>query len=153
MSLDFKHSKSAGGWQISSPAILSSAPVEASLNMILEAGIERIREKSLNMTSYLMFLIEQALSEEPYNFSLGTPREPERRGGHVAVEHEEGRLVSEALKKRGVITDFRPPNVIRIAPIPLYNTFHEVWKVAQCLREIIDKKEYAEFPTERKAIS
>ena len=153
MSLDFEHSKSAAGWQISSPAILSSAPIEGSLKIILEAGIDRIREKSLKMTSYLMFLIEEALSEEPYNFSIGTPREPERRGGHVAVEHEEGRRVSEALKEKGVITDFRPPNVIRIAPIPLYNTFHEVWNVAQHLKEIIDRKEYAKFPIERKAIS
>jgi kynureninase len=57
------------------------------------------------------------------------------------------------LKERGVITDFRPPNVIRIAPIPLYNTFLEVWNVAQHLKEIIDGKEYARFPIERKAIS
>jgi len=153
MSLDFEHSKSAAGWQISSPAVLSSAPIEGSLKITLEAGIDRIREKSLKMTSYLMFLIEEALSEEPYNFSIGTPREPERRGGHVAVEHEEGRRVSEALKEKGVITDFRPPNVIRIAPIPLYNTFHEVWNVTQRLKEIIDRKEYAKFPIERKAIS
>jgi kynureninase len=83
----------------------------------------------------------------------GTPREPERRVGHVAVGHEDGVRVSESLKKRGVITDFRPPNVIRIAPIPLYNTFHEVWNVAQHLKEIIDKKEYAKFPVRRKALS
>jgi kynureninase len=153
LSLDFEHSKSAAGWQISSPAILSSAPIEGSLEMILEAGTDRIREKSLKMTSYLMFLIEETLSEEPYDFSIGTPREPERRGGHVAVEHEEARRVSEALKKRGVITDFRPPNVIRIAPIPLCNTFYEVWKVVQQLKMIIDMREYAKFPTVRQAIS
>jgi kynureninase len=153
LSLDFEHSKSAAGWQISSPAILSSAPIEGSLDIILEAGIDRIREKSLKMTSYLMFLIEETLSEEPYDFSIGTPREPERRGGHVAVEHGEARRVSEALKKRGVITDFRPPNVIRIAPIPLCNTFYEVWKVVQHLKETIDMREYAKFPTLREAIS
>jgi len=153
LSLDFEHSKSAAGWQISSPAILSSAPIEGSLDIILEAGIDRIREKSLKMTSYLMFLIEETLSEEPYDFSIGTPREPERRGGHVAVEHGEERRVSEALKKRGVITDFRPPNVIRIAPIPLCNTFYEVWRVVQHLKETIDMREYAKFPTLREAIS
>ena len=153
LSLDFEHSKSAAGWQISSPAILSSAPIEGSLDIILEAGIDRIREKSLKMTSYLMFLIEETLSEEPYDFSIGTPREPERRGGHVAVEHKEARRVSEALKKRGVITDFRPPNVIRIAPIPLCNTFYEVWKVVQHLRGTIDMREYTKFPIVREAIS
>jgi kynureninase len=153
MSLDFKHARSAGGWQISSPAILSSAPVEGSLRAILEAGIERIREKSLKMTAYLMYLVDEFLSESPYDFSIGTPREAERRGGHVAVEHEEALRISGALRARGVVPDFRPPNVIRIAPIPLYNTYGEMWKVVQHLKEIVDKKEYERFPKERKAIS
>jgi len=153
MSLSFKHSKSAGGWQISSPAILSSAPIEGSLKIILEAGIEAIRKKSLKMTSYLMYLVDEALSEHPYNFTIGTPREAQRRGGHVAIEHEEGMRISEALRARGVIPDYRPPNIIRIAPIPLYNTYFEIWRVVQHLKEIIDKKEYEKFSKERKMIS
>lgn len=153
LSLDFEHARSAGGWQISSPAILSSAPIEGSLRVILEAGIERIREKSLKMTAYLMHLVDEILSESPYNFGIGTPREAERRGGHVAVEHEEALRISDALRARKVISDFRPPNVIRIAPAPLYNTYGEVWKVVQHLKEIVDKKEYERFSKERKAIS
>jgi kynureninase len=152
MSLEFKHSGSAGGWQISSPAILSSAPLEASLQVTLEAGIEAIREKSLRMTSYLMHLVDELLSQSPYSFSIGTPREDERRGGHVAIEHEEGLRVGEALRSRGVIPDFRPPNILRIAPIPLYNTYHEIWQVARHLKDIIDKREYERFSKERKAI-
>ena len=153
MSLNFEHSKSAGGWQISSPAILSSAPVEGSLKIIIEAGIGAIRKKSLKMTSYLMNLVDETLSEQPYNFTIGTPREAERRGGHVAMEHQEGMRITEALRARGVVPDFRLPNIIRAAPIPLYNTYYEVWKFAQQLREIIDKKEYEQFPEERKMIS
>lgn len=153
MSLSFEHSESAGGWQISSPAILSSAPIEGSLKIILEAGIEAIRRNSLKMTSYLMYLVDETLSEHPYNFAIGTPKEARRRGGHVAIEHEEAMKISEALRARGVIPDYRPPNVIRIAPIPLYNTYHEVWRVVQHLREIIDKKEHEKFPKERKMIS
>ena len=153
MSLDFEHSRNAGGWQISSPAILSSAPLEGSLRVTLEAGIEAIREKSLKMTSYLMYLVDQLLSVSPYDFSIGTPREDERRGGHVAIEHDEGLRVGEALRSRGVIPDFRPPNILRIAPIPLYNTYHEIWQMTQHLKDIIDKREYQRFSKERKAIS
>jgi kynureninase len=154
MSLDFEYARSAGGWQISSPAILSSVPLEGALRITLEAGIENIREKSLKMTSYLMYLLDECLSGEPYSFTVGTPREPHKRGGHVAVEHEkEAFKINEALKARGVVPDFRPPNIIRIAPIPLYNTYHEVWQVVQYLKEIIDKKEYESFSKERKAIT
>jgi kynureninase len=153
LDIDFEHSQSAGGWQISSPPILSSAPLEGSLKMILEAGIDSIREKSLKMTSYLAYLIEETLSKPPYNFSIGTPREAERRGGHVALEHKEGMRISEALRARGVISDFRPPNVIRLAPIPLYNTYHEVWKTTQHLGAVIVNKEYERFSEQRKDIS
>ncbi len=151
--IDFEHSRSAGGWQISSPPILSSAPLEGSLKIILEAGIDAIREKSLKMTSYLIYLVDKLLSKSPYDFSVGTPREHQRRGGHVAVEHTEGLRISEDLRTKGVIPDFRPPNVIRIAPIPLYNTYHEIWEIAQHLKATIDDKEYRRFPAKRRKIS
>lgn len=153
LALNFEHAKSAGGWQISSPAILSTAPIEGSLKLTLEAGIEAIREKSLKITSYLMYLVDEILSGKPYNFAVGTPRDSERRGGHVAIEHEEGMRITEALRARHVVPDFRPPNVIRVAPIPLYNTYNEVWEIVQHLKDIVDRKEYERFPKERKAIS
>jgi kynureninase len=153
MSLHFEHAKSAGGWQISSPAILSTAPLEGALQITLEAGIEKIREKSVKMTSYLMYLLDE-LSQEPYNFIIGTPRTPEKRGGHVAVEREkEAFRINEALKAKDVVPDFRLPNIIRIAPIPLYNTYHEIWQVVHYLKEIIDNKEYESFSPQRKAIT
>ncbi len=153
LDLEFEHAKNAGGWQISSPAILSSAPLEGSLKIILEAGIEKIRQKSLKLTAYLMHLIDNVLSRQPYSFEIGTPREAGRRGGHVAVVHEEGIRISEALRAKGVISDFRPPNFIRIAPVPLYNSYYEVWRIIQLLKEIIDEKEYKKFPRDRKRIS
>jgi len=153
LNLNFEHARTAGGWQISSPAILSSAPLEGALEMTLEAGIERIRQKSLQLTSYLMYLIDELLSKRPYNFRIGTPREDERRGAHVAVEHGEAMRISEALRAKGVISDFRPPNIIRIAPIPLYNRYHEVWRIVQRFKEIIDRKEYEKISKQRKKIS
>lgn len=153
MLLDFEHAKRAGGWQISSPGILGAAAIEGSLQLTLEAGIERIREKSITMTSYLIYLVEELLREEPYNFSIGTPREANRRGGHVAILHDrEAMRINEALIRRGVVPDFRPPNIIRIAPVALYNTYSEIWQIAQFLREIIDRKEYEGLSRERKLI-
>ena len=154
MLLDFEPAHSAGGWQISSPGILSAAPIEGALQITLEAGIEAIREKSLTMTSYLMYLIDEYISGEPYRFTIGTPRVSSRRGGHVAIEHQtEAFRITEALKARGVISDFRFPNVIRIAPVPLYNTYCEIWRVVHYLKEIFDNREYEKIPTERKAIT
>jgi kynureninase len=153
LAVEFEHSKTAGGWQISSPSILSSAPVEGSLDLILKAGITAIRKKSLKITSYLMYLVDQELCGAPYNFSIGTPREAERRGGHVAVEHKDAMRISEALRARGVIVDFRPPNVIRIAPTPLYNSYREIWSIVQHLKAIIDRREHEKVSETRKAIS
>ncbi len=154
LSLDFEHARSAGGWQVSSPGILASGAMLGALGVTREAGIGRIREKSLALTSYLIFLVDELLSGAPYRFSVGTPRESGRRGGHVALEHSDEALrINEALKARGVIPDFRPPNVIRLAPVPLYNTFHEVWTTVRHLREIVDNREYEKYPRERKAIS
>ncbi|MFX0013191.1 MAG: kynureninase [Promethearchaeota archaeon] len=142
MQLDFKHTKSAGGWQISSSNILCSAPIEGALAVTLEAGIDRIREKSIKLTTYLIDLVDKLLTGTPYNFEIGTPRDPKQRTGHVAIEHDEAFRITEALKARRVITDFRPPNIIRIAPVALYNSYHEVWQIVQLLKDIIDNQEY-----------
>jgi kynureninase len=153
MLLDFEHQKAAGGWQISSPGIIGSSTLEGSLEIMLEAGIENIRGKSKKITSYLIYLVDTLLSGEPYNFKIGTPRDPERRSGHVAVEREEEAWrICEALKSRGVVPDFRPPDIIRFAPVALYNTYHEVWQVVQYLKDIVDTREYENFMEERKLV-
>jgi kynureninase len=133
----------AGAWQISTPSLLASAPLRGSLRLFHEAGIEALREKSLAQTSYLAsLLIETGMTESPYDFAIGTPVEPERRGGHLAVEHDEAPRLARAMKARGIIPDFRAPNVIRLAPAPLYTTYHELWQTARALREIIDNGEH-----------
>jgi len=154
MVLDFQHAHSAGGWQISSPAVLSTAAVEGALKILLEAGIERIREKSIRLTEYLIFLKDHLLPADKYGLIIGTPREPERRGGHVALEGDENIWrIHQALKAKGVVPDFRPPNTIRIAPIALYNTYHDVWQTVLRLKDIIDNKEYEKFSEDRAAIT
>jgi kynureninase len=153
MNTKFDPAKDASAWQIGTTTMLSTAPLEGAIRMINEAGIEKIREKSLKITEYLMFLVDEILSDPPYSFSIGTPREPERRGGHVGVEHEDAWRVNEALKARGVIPDFRPPNVIRLAPIPLYIGYSDVWRVVQHLKAVIDNGEHEKFSIERSVVT
>lgn len=153
MALDFTPAPDAGRWQISSPSILNAAPLLGSLAIFEEAGMAAVRGKSLRLTRFLMDMADALLAGEPYGFSIGTPREEARRGGHVALLHPEAMRVAEALRGRGVVPDFRPPSIVRVAPVALYNTYGEVWELVRHLREIIDRREYQRFPAERKAIS
>ncbi|NHJ87620.1 MAG: kynureninase [Asgard group archaeon] len=154
MSLEFEPAATAGRWQISSPGIIGAAAIEGALKVTLEAGIEAIRKKSLKLTSYLMFLIDNILSIEPYNFTIGTPRLPEKHGGHIALEHEEFAYeISEALRAEGVVPDFRPRNIIRLAPAALYNSFHDIWQVVQVIKKIMDNKLYEKYIDVKKEIS
>src|SRR5436309_4104903 len=123
---------SADGWQISNPPIFSMAPLRASLAIFDEAGgMEPLRAKSIKLTGYLEFLLEQIGSKK---FSTMTPADPSARGAQLSIQaHEHPKQVHDELIAAGVKCDFREPNVIRVAPTPLYNTFHEVWKFAQIL--------------------
>jgi kynureninase len=125
---------SADGWQISNPPIFSMAPLRASLAIFDEAGgMESLRVKSLKLTAYLHFLLDGAPSKL---FTIITPREPNERGCQLSILiHEHPKELFKKLEAAGVKCDFREPNVIRAAPTPLYNTFHEVWRFAELLVE------------------
>ncbi|HEX3817315.1 MAG TPA: kynureninase [Chthoniobacterales bacterium] len=129
---DFVPVQSADAWQISNPPILAMAPLRTSLAIFDEAGgIEKLRAKSLELTGYFQFLLEQMPSR---SFTVITPRQPNERGCQLSIEvHEHPKQLFETLEAAGVKCDFREPNVIRAAPTPLYNTFHEVWRFAQIL--------------------
>ncbi len=153
MSLAFEPARHAGGWQISSPGILGASTMEGSLKIINEAGIEAIRTKSLKLTAFFVELVQTVLHETGHGFSISTPKEDHRRGGHIALTHPEALRINEALKAKGFVPDFRAPDTIRIAPVALYNTYEEVWQVANALLEIMIQKEYLKFEKQRKAIS
>ena len=153
MKTQFDPARTASAWQIGTTTMLSTAPIEGSLRMMREASIEAIREKSLKITGYLMYLIDEMLSKEPYSYGIATPRAPERRGGHVGVYHKEGWRINQALIARNVVPDFRPPNIIRLAPVPLYISYYDVWKVAQHLKAVIDNKEYEKFTDDRSTVT
>ncbi len=150
---EFIPSPDAGRWQISSPAILSSAPVEGALKITLEAGIDRIRKKSVQLTTLLAKMINERIIPHYQGFRLITPTDPSKRGGHIAIEHPDAAMITEALKARGVIPDLRPPSIIRIAPVALYNSFSEVWKVVDILAEIMKNNEYVKFRGQRRTVT
>ena len=150
----FSGAASAGAWQISTPPLLATAPLLGTLRIHAEAGIEALRAKSRVQTAYLIDVLEvSGLTGTPYHYRIGTPREPARRGGHVAVEHDAGARIARALKRRGVIPDFRPPNVVRLAPIPLYTSYHDIWQTVRHLRNIIDTGDYRQGGDERDVVS
>jgi kynureninase len=151
MALDFSPASTAGAWQIGTPSVLGAAALYGSLALIHEAGIARVREKSLALTDVLVQLTDRELA--PLGFRVGTPREPERRGGHVALEHPEAVRITRALKARGVIPDFRPPNVIRLAPVALYTRFRDVGAVVSTLKSIVESGEHLQFAGERAAVA
>ena len=113
--------------------------------------MEKIREKSLKLTEYLMALIDDKLTE--YGFSVGNPREPQRRGGHVALEHPDAIRINQALKDNGVMPDFRAPNVIRLAPVALYTSFTEVFRVVETIVRIMDEKLYENYSSKRGTVA
>lgn len=140
----------AGAYQIGTPHVLSLAPVIGSLDMFEEVGIAEIRTKSLELTGYMLELIEQELSES--RFTIGNPVDG-TRGGHLLLEHEEAARICKALKEDGVIPDFRAPNGIRLAPVALYNTFEDVWHTIQKLKVIMDEKRYEKYENKRGVVA
>jgi kynureninase len=125
---------SADGWQISNPPIFSMAPLRASLAIFDDAGgMERLRAKSIRVTGYLEFLLTEISSKK---FTVITPCNPDERGCQLSIlAHEHPKELLKELEAAGVKCDFREPNVIRVAPTPLYNTFHEIWRFAKILAQ------------------
>ncbi|MFC3476206.1 kynureninase [Halobacterium litoreum] len=130
----FDPAEDASAFQIGTVPVFSAAPLFGTLDVVEAAGIDQLRDHSLSLTRYLISLVDERLPE----CSVGTPREAERRGGHVAVEHPEAGLVSRALRDRGVVVDYRPPDVVRVAPSPYYVGFEDVWTAVDELRDILD---------------
>ena len=131
MSPDFHPMPGAEGWQLSNPPILALAPLRASLEIFAEAGMDRLREKSVDLTGYMEFLLDQPASAK---FSIITPHNPERRGAQLSIRiSNNGRSVCDRLASQGVIGDWREPDTFRVAAVPLYNSFRDVYRFVQNL--------------------
>ncbi len=137
MQKGFKPMPGADGWQLSNFPVMAGAPHLASLDLFQLAGIKTLRKKSVLLTGYLEFLLRQIDPEEK-RFLILTPRNPEQRGCQLSIFiKQKGKQVFEGLSRAGVIADWREPNVIRVAPVPMYNTFRDVYTFAQLFRKAI----------------
>ncbi len=126
MGPEFQPMTGAEGWQLSNPPILALAPLRASMEIFHEAGMERLRAKSVALTGYLEFLLEEIASPK---FSIITPRKSAWRGAQISLRiPDRGKAFCEELASAGVIGDWREPDILRVAPAPLYNSYQDVYE-------------------------
>jgi kynureninase len=132
---EFVPIKTAEGWQLSNPPIFQMAALRASLEIFHEAGMKNLREKSVKLTNYLEFLLKQI---ETDRIEIITPGDSNQRGCQLSIRvRSVGKSLFEAISAKGVVADWREPDVIRIAPVPLYNSFTDVWKFAEILKQCL----------------
>ncbi len=125
------------------PPMLSLVPIGTGVAVLAEAGIDRLRRRSVALTELLIRLWAAWLA--PLDFRLASPRDPARRGGHVSLAHPEASRVSRALVAAGVVPDFRPPDLVRLCPAPAYTRFVEVWDAMERLRDLVAAGDYLEL--------
>ena len=135
MRVGFDPIPGAAGWQLSNPPILSMAPIRASLEIFAEAGFKNIREKSVKLTGYLEYLINDIRDDRIH---IITPKDPEARGCQLSIQVKNAdRSLHDGFMKAGIICDWREPDVIRVAPAPLYNSYQDVYEMSLRLIELL----------------
>jgi kynureninase len=134
------------------PPVVSLALVEPGVDLLLEAGLEKVQAKSVRQIEYLIGLWEVLLS--PLGYTLNSPRDPRSRGSHISLGHPEGLRIDRALIERmHVIPDFRHPDNIRLGVCPLYTTYAEIHAAVLALRTVVADRLYEEYPTERSGVT
>lgn len=141
MKPEFKPEAGANAWQISNPPVLAMAPYLASLEMFAEVGMPALIEKRNTIVTYLEFILQEIDKEVPGTFEIITPSRPEERATQLSVFlHGQGKALFDYLMNHGVITDWREPNVIRLAPAPFYCSFEDMYNFGQILKKGIQDK-------------
>jgi kynureninase len=141
---------------VGTPPILSQEAIEPGLDIVLEAGMENLRQKSIQQSQYLIFLYKKYLQK--LDFSLGSPTDPDCRGSHVSFQHPEAYRICKALiephsSRIRVIPDFRAPDNIRIGISPLYTSFMDIWFAVDRLLKIVNNKEYSSFTNKKDQVT
>ena len=150
--LDYRPAAGLRRFLTGTPPVLSLAAVEPGVDLLLEAGLGRVRAKSVAQTEYLVGLWEALLA--PVGFTLNSPRDPDRRGSHVSLGHAEGWRINRALIDRlNVIPDFRLPDNLRLGVCPLYTTYAEVHAGVTALRRVVVERLYEQYPAERAGVT
>jgi kynureninase len=144
--IDFAPTPGAAGYQVSNPSIMSLTALRASLSVYTETSMTALRTKSVHLTGYLEHLLHSTFPQSklhPQPFKIITPGDPQQRGAQLSLLFREGLMlpVLEKLEEEGIVVDERKPDVIRVAPLPMYNTFEECWIFVDALKRGIAEVE------------
>jgi kynureninase len=146
--LDYEPAPGINRFLAGTQPMLSLLTMEIALNSILQAGMIAIRAKSVVMTEYASFLTDHLLV--PFGFSLGSPRDPAKRGSHISIRHMDGYRIDRALiDEMNVIPDFREPDNIRLGFAPLYTSYLEIWEGFDRIRKVMKEKRYEKYPKQK----
>ena len=130
---------------VGTPPVLALAALGPALDLVEEAGLDRLREKSVRQGELVVELAEEWLA--PLGFRLASPRDPRRRGGHVALEHPDAWRICRALAAdAGVVADYRVPDRLRLGPSPLYTRYVDVWDALERIRDLVAVGGHERFP-------
>ncbi len=141
MERTFKPMPTAEAWQVSNAPVFSMAVHRVALEQFDRADMSRLRDKSERLTAYLEFNITEAANATNTNLEIITPSDPAQRGAQLSIlVHGHGKGLHDELTRRGVVADWREPNVIRVAPVPMYNSFEDVWRLGQILGQCLGAK-------------
>lgn len=134
MQKGFTPQPGAAGWQMSNAPVFNMVAHNASLDIFDKAGIDVLRKKSVHLTGYMEYLLQQVTH---LDFQIITPTDPNRRGCQLSLLFgDSGRKVFDTLTENGIVADWREPNVIRIAPVPLYNTYEDCFKLYELMMSV-----------------
>lgn len=138
-------------FQVGTPPVLSMLGALAGIEGVARAGVTRIRAKSLALTDLMMAMLHRLADQ--HAFEVSTPDDPAKRGGHVGLTHQAAYQISQALIARGVIPDYRAPDILRLAPSPLYTRFVDVWDAVDVLGQIMDRGAHLQLSEERRGVT
>lgn len=137
----FEAIPTAEGWQLSNAPVLNMAVHKAALDIFMEAGFDRLIAKAKNLTGYMEYVFNEISSKYDVNFEIITPKEQSQRGCQLSVlTHGSGKELYEYITKKGVIADWREPNVIRMAPVPLYNSFKDIYQLGALIISYLNQR-------------
>jgi kynureninase len=154
--LDYTPATDISRFKVGTPPVLSMTAVHTGVELLLEAGMEKLRDKSISQTEYMISLFDELLA--PLDFSLGSPRDANQRGSHISLRHPQAYRITRALIESPapavrVIPDFRTPDNIRFGITPLYTSYMDIFRAMQRLREITEAKLYEKYTTDKPKVT
>ncbi|MFW5757877.1 MAG: kynureninase [Bacteroidota bacterium] len=155
-SMNYQPAPGIDRFMTGTPPLLSLSTLETSLDILLEAGIDNIRKKSIEMSEFMISMVKKYLY--PLDFRLSSPEDFKIRGSHLSLKHPEAYRISKALaepvqNRKTVIPDFREPDNLRLGLAPLYNTFRDIYEAVMEIRTIVEKKEYLAFDQNKSKVT